>query len=101
MVTNKPVRMLIDELAFEKTLATAAVMVGMSERMAQRYKKLSQLPSDVAVEHTWQTREDPFLSSSVVGRGSTSGARKTDRSSSQAIRAMDSGTGSSHIQCSQ
>lgn len=60
MVTDRQVRLLFDELASGKTLAKAAARVDMSERTARRYKTLGKLPGEVAVEHTWRTREDPF-----------------------------------------
>ena len=60
MITDQQTMMLFKELASGKTLAVAAARSGMSERTARRYKKLSKLPSEVMVEHTWQTREDPF-----------------------------------------
>jgi hypothetical protein len=44
----------------EKTLATAAAKAGMDEKTARKYRRLKRLPSEVKVEHTWRTREDPF-----------------------------------------
>ena len=41
-------------------LATAAAKSGMSERTARHYRGLGKLPSEVKVEHSWRTREDPF-----------------------------------------
>ena len=60
MITDQQTMMLFKELASGKTLAIAAARSGMSERTARRYKKISKLPSEVMVEHTWRTREDPF-----------------------------------------
>ena len=44
----------------EPTLATAAAKAGMDEKTARKYRRLGKLPSEVKVEHTWRTREDPF-----------------------------------------
>jgi hypothetical protein len=44
----------------EKTLSIAAVKAGMDEKTARKYRGLKRLPSKVQVEHTWQTRKDPF-----------------------------------------
>lgn len=60
MVTDQQVRMLLEELASGKMLAVAAARAGMHRETARRYRKLGKLPSEVAVEHTWRTREDPF-----------------------------------------
>jgi len=45
----------------ERTLATAAAKAGMDEKTARKYRRLGRLPSEVKVEHTWRTREDPFV----------------------------------------
>lgn len=60
MVTDRQVQLLFEELSSGKTMAGAAARANMSERTARRYKRLGKLPSEVAVEHTWRTREDPF-----------------------------------------
>ncbi len=60
MVTDRQVRALFDELASGKTLALASARVGMHRETARRYRRLGKLPSELAVEHTWRTREDPF-----------------------------------------
>jgi hypothetical protein len=43
-----------------KTLITAASKADMDEKTARKYLRLGKLPSDIKVEHTWRTREDPF-----------------------------------------
>jgi len=60
MVTDKQVRRLMTLIENEKTLATAAAKAGMDEKTARKYRRLKRLPSEVKVEHTWRTREDPF-----------------------------------------
>jgi hypothetical protein len=45
----------------EKTFATAAAKAGMDEKTARKYRRLGKLPSEVKVEHSWRTREDPFV----------------------------------------
>ena len=60
MVTDEQVRMLMTLINREKTLAIAASKAGMTEKTARKYRDLGQLPSQVAPEHTWRTRKDPF-----------------------------------------
>jgi hypothetical protein len=60
MVSEKQVRRLFNELASEQTLALAAARAGMHPETARRYRRLGKLPSEVAAEHTWRTRQDPF-----------------------------------------
>jgi len=60
MVTDRQVRMLMKLIETEKTLATAAAKAGMDEKTARKYRRLGKLPSEVKVEHSWRTREDPF-----------------------------------------
>lgn len=60
MVTDRQVRRLMTLIESEKTLATAAAKAGMDEKTARKYRRLKRLPSEVKVEHTWRTREDPF-----------------------------------------
>ena len=60
MVTDRQVRLLFEGLAAGKALAVAAARADMSERSARRYEKLGRLPGEIAVEHTWRTRVDPF-----------------------------------------
>ena len=60
MVTDNQVRKLMKELKQAKTKALAAAKSGMDEKTARRYEYLGKLPSEIKVEHTWRTREDPF-----------------------------------------
>jgi len=41
-------------------LIVASAKAGMDEKTARKYRDLGKLPSDIKIEHTWQTREDPF-----------------------------------------
>jgi hypothetical protein len=54
------VKKLWELLAAGAILKLAALKSGMTEKTARRYRELSRLPSEVEVEHTWRTREDPF-----------------------------------------
>ncbi len=60
MVTDQQVRLLMKLSKTEKTLSLAAAKAGMDEKTARKYRGLGRLPSEVQVEHTWRTREDPF-----------------------------------------
>jgi len=41
-------------------VSTAAAKAGMCERTARKYRKAGKLPRDLAQEHNWRTRPDPF-----------------------------------------
>jgi len=43
-----------------KSLAAAAAKADMDEKTARKYRGLGKLPSEIKVDHTWRTREDPF-----------------------------------------
>lgn len=43
-----------------KSLAVSAAKADMDEKTARRYRGLGKLPSEIKVDHTWRTREDPF-----------------------------------------
>ncbi len=60
MVTNRQVRVLMEMLGKGKSLIVAAAKADMDEKTARKYRNLEKLPSEVKVEHTWRTREDPF-----------------------------------------
>ncbi len=60
MVTDRQVRRFMKLLQSEKTLAAAAAKAGMDEKTARKYRRLGKLPSEVKVEYSWRTREDPF-----------------------------------------
>lgn len=44
-----------------KRIGAAAAGAGMCERTGRKYRKLGQLPSECRAEHTWRTRDDPFV----------------------------------------
>ena len=43
-----------------KSLTTSAAKADMDEKTGRKYRELGKLPSEIKVEHTWRTREDPF-----------------------------------------
>ncbi len=61
MVTDRQVRRLVKLVQKGKTKAAAADKAGMDEKTARKYLRLGKLPSELEVEHTWRTREDPFV----------------------------------------
>lgn len=44
-----------------KSLAVSAAKSDMDEKTARRYRDLGELPSEIKIDHTWRTREDPFV----------------------------------------
>lgn len=60
MVTDRQVRILMEMLGKGKSLIVAASKADVDEKTARKYRDLGKLPSEVKVEHTWRTREDPF-----------------------------------------
>ena len=60
MITDAQVRRLMKQIQSEKTLAVAAAKAGMDEQTARKYRDAGRLPSQLAAEHTWRTRIDPF-----------------------------------------
>ena len=60
MVTDQQVRRLLKMLVKGKTLETAALKSGMDVKTAQKYRDTGKLPSEIKVEHTWRTRDNPF-----------------------------------------
>ena len=60
MVTDRQVRRLMELLGTGKSLSSAAAKADMDEKTARKYRDLKKLPSEINVEHTWRTREDPF-----------------------------------------
>ena len=60
MVTDRQVKRLWQVLSSGKTLAQSADKANMDEKTARKYRRLGRLPSEVAPERTWRTREDPF-----------------------------------------
>lgn len=60
MVTDQQVRRLFDVRNKHDYLYQAADVAGMSRKTARKYLQSKKFPSQSKVEHTWQTREDPF-----------------------------------------
>jgi hypothetical protein len=60
MIMDRQVKRLWRVLALGKTLAQSADKAGMDEKTARKYRRLGRLPSEVAPQRTWRTREDPF-----------------------------------------
>ena len=61
MVTDKQVRRLMEILGKGKSLAVLAAKSDMDEKTARKYRDLGELPSEIRTDHTWRTREDPFV----------------------------------------
>ena len=60
MISDKRVRRLRELMERHKRLNSAAAQAGMDEKTARKYLRSGRLPSEMATEHTWRTREDPF-----------------------------------------
>lgn len=60
MIQDRQVKRLWQALSSGKTLAQSADKANMDEKTARKYRRLGRLPSEVAPERSWRTREDPF-----------------------------------------
>jgi hypothetical protein len=60
MVTDEQILRLRQAARKGMALALAAAKAGMDRTTARKYRRLDRLPSEVRMEHTWRTREDPF-----------------------------------------
>src|SRR5947209_9900231 len=60
MVTDEQILRLRQALNKGMSLSLAAAKAGMERKTARKYRHLGRLPSEVSMEHTWRTREDPF-----------------------------------------
>ena len=60
MVTDNQVRRLKLIMQRKKNITIASDKAGMDVKTARKYIRLNRLPSEVKVDHTWRTREDPF-----------------------------------------
>jgi hypothetical protein len=60
MVTDQQILRLRQALAKGMSLSLAAAKAGIDRKTARTYRQLDRLPSEVGMEHTWRTREDPF-----------------------------------------
>lgn len=60
MIEDRQVKKLRKLLSGGMPLYRAAMKTGMDEKTARKYRDLGTLPSEVALGHSWRTREDPF-----------------------------------------
>lgn len=60
MVKDKQVKGLFKAMSDGKTLFQAAQRADMCENTARKYVRSGQFPSEIAHQHTWRTRKDPF-----------------------------------------
>lgn len=60
MTPDRKVRKLMEEYGKTGVLRTAALRADMDEKTARKYLQAGKLPSEMATEHSWRTREDPF-----------------------------------------
>jgi hypothetical protein len=60
MVTDQQILRLRQALQQGMSLALAAAKAGIDRKTARTYRQRDRLPSEVAMQHTWRTREDPF-----------------------------------------
>jgi len=60
MVTDNQVRLLMKYQQNQTTLTQAAAKSEMDVKTARKYLKAGKLPSQMKVDHTWRTRENPF-----------------------------------------
>ena len=59
-ISDNQVRRLRKLMERHRRLNVSAAQAGMDEKTARKYLKAGKLPSEMRVEHTWRTREDPF-----------------------------------------
>jgi hypothetical protein len=60
MMQDRQVMRLWRALALGKSLAQSADKADMDEKTARKYRRFGRLPSELAPERTWRTREDLF-----------------------------------------
>jgi hypothetical protein len=60
MVTDKQVRRLLVLVKTEGNQEIAAAKAGMDAKTARKYRRLSQVPSELPAAPRWRTRPDPF-----------------------------------------
>jgi hypothetical protein len=60
MVTDEQVKRLWQVLSSGKTLVQSADKASMDEKTARKYRRIGRLPSEIAPERSWRTRQDPF-----------------------------------------
>ncbi len=60
MIKDRQAKRLWRMLSLGNTLAQAADQANMDEKTARKYRQVGRLPSEVAAERPWRTREDLF-----------------------------------------
>src|ERR1700753_1594625 len=60
MVTDSQIRRLKKLSKTEASAEIAAAKAGMDPKTARKYLRSGKLPSEMAVDRNWRTREDPF-----------------------------------------
>jgi hypothetical protein len=59
-INDRQVRRLRKLMEHHGQLNISAAAAGMDEKTARKYLRAARLPSEMQVEHSWRTREDPF-----------------------------------------
>lgn len=59
-ISDRQVRRLRKLMEHHRQLNISAAAAGMDEKTARKYLRAEKLPSEMQVEHSWRTREDPF-----------------------------------------
>ncbi len=59
-VTDAQVRRLFEEMSKHGRIGRASMKAGMDRKTGRKYWKAGKVPSQIPIEHTWRTREDPF-----------------------------------------
>ena len=59
-INDRQVRRLRKLMEHHGQLNISAAAAGMDEKTARKYLQTGKLPSEMQVEHSWRTREDPF-----------------------------------------
>ena len=60
MISDKHYRLYLRYRQTEATLRIAAAKAGIDEKTGRKYYREGKMPSEMKIEHTWRTREDPF-----------------------------------------
>lgn len=59
-VTDAQVRKLMEEMSRHGKIGRASMMAGMERKTGRKYVRLGKVPSQIEIQRTWRTREDPF-----------------------------------------
>jgi hypothetical protein len=55
------VRKIMKEYAKTGNIKISALRAGMTRKTARKYLRKGKMPNEVAAEHNWRTRKDPFV----------------------------------------